>query len=106
MIFDGGQLHSDTIFMRKKSLSGYNLNQYKKLLFILCAIFHDLCHKAFKFKHIKVNIMKITDPVCKMECHDESAVFKSEFNGKIYCFCSLSCKKEFDKNPKKYLEFF
>jgi len=49
--------------------------------------------------------MKITDPVCKMDCHDENATFKSEYNGKIYCFCSLSCMKEFYKNPEKYLEF-
>jgi YHS domain-containing protein len=83
----------------------HSVHRYKKLLFILCAIIHDLCHKTFKLKHqTSMNIMKTTDPVCKMECLDEMAAFKSEYNGKTYCFCSLSCKKEFDKNPKKYLE--
>jgi YHS domain-containing protein len=50
--------------------------------------------------------MKIVDPVCRMECDDKSAVFKSEYEGKTYCFCSLSCKKKFEEDPKKYLEFW
>jgi Cu+-exporting ATPase len=50
--------------------------------------------------------MKIRDPVCRMECDDKSAAFKSEYEGKTYCFCSLSCKKKFEENPKKYLEFW
>ena len=50
--------------------------------------------------------MRIVDPVCRMECDEKSATFKSEHGGKIYCFCSLSCKKKFEKDPKKYLEFW
>lgn len=48
--------------------------------------------------------MKIEDPVCKMECDERSSVFKSEHEGVTYHFCSLACKKIFDKNPKKYLD--
>jgi len=40
-----------------------------------------------------------------MECDGKSAVFKSEYKGKTYNFGSLSGKKMFDENLKKYLEF-
>lgn len=52
------------------------------------------------------DIIRSVDPVCRMECDEKSAIFKSEYNGKVYCFCSLSCKKKFEENPKKYLEFW
>jgi YHS domain-containing protein len=42
------------------------------------------------------------DPICKMKVDEKKAKFMSEYNGKIYYFCSAQCKKEFDKNPKKY----
>jgi RND family efflux transporter MFP subunit len=43
------------------------------------------------------------DPVCGMEV-DASKAAKSEYRGKTYYFCSEHCKKEFDKNPARYLE--
>jgi YHS domain-containing protein len=42
------------------------------------------------------------DPVCKMKVDEKTAKFKSEYQGKTYYFCAAGCKKEFDKNPKKY----
>ena len=43
------------------------------------------------------------DPVCGMDVTPESAAGKSEYKGQTYYFCSLGCKKSFDKEPEKYL---
>jgi YHS domain-containing protein len=42
------------------------------------------------------------DPVCGMEVDPKEAAGKSEHKGKTYYFCSVSCKREFDKNPEQY----
>ena len=44
------------------------------------------------------------DPVCSMEVDEKKAPGKSEHQGKTYYFCSLGCKKEFDRNPAKYVK--
>ena len=43
------------------------------------------------------------DPVCGMMTAPAEAAGKSEYKGKTYYFCSLGCKKDFDKEPEKYL---
>lgn len=43
------------------------------------------------------------DPVCGMDVVPETAAGQSEYNGQVYYFCSLGCKKAFDENPEKYL---
>ena len=43
------------------------------------------------------------DLVCGMEVDEKKAPAKSEYNGKTYYFCSMSCKKTFEKNPSKHL---
>lgn len=43
------------------------------------------------------------DPVCDMDVTPETAAGKSEYNGQTYYFCSLGCKKAFDKEPEKYI---
>jgi Cu+-exporting ATPase len=43
------------------------------------------------------------DPVCDMEVDPKTAP-KSEFQGRTYYFCSLSCKQTFDDNPKEYAD--
>ena len=43
------------------------------------------------------------DPVCGMDIDPKTAAGKSEYNGQIYYFCSLGCKKAFDKEPQKYV---
>ena len=45
----------------------------------------------------------VTDPVCKMEIDPKTAAGKSDFNGQTYYFCSMGCKREFDKDPGRYL---
>ena len=43
------------------------------------------------------------DPVCGMDVDPAKAAGKSEHNGKTYYFCSLQCKKTFDKDPQAVL---
>jgi len=46
----------------------------------------------------------VKDPVCGMDVDPETAPGVSEYNGKKYYFCSLSCKLEFDRNPDKFID--
>lgn len=48
--------------------------------------------------------MKVTDPVCKMVIEDNMAAGQSEYKNQTYYFCSLGCKKSFDREPEKYLK--
>ena len=47
--------------------------------------------------------MKVRDPVCGMEIDPKQAAGTSEYNGQTYYFCSVGCKKAFDKEPEKYV---
>ncbi len=42
------------------------------------------------------------DPICGMEVEEETAKWKSEYQGKTYYFCAPGCKKAFEENPEKY----
>jgi len=43
------------------------------------------------------------DPVCKMVVDENTAKWKSIYQGKTYYFCALGCKKTFDADPQKFL---
>ena len=43
------------------------------------------------------------DPVCGMEVDPKTATWKSTYQGKTYFFCSPGCKREFDKEPQKFI---
>ena len=43
------------------------------------------------------------DPVCGMMVNPGEAVGTSEYKGKTYYFCAPGCKRDFDKDPEKYL---
>lgn len=43
------------------------------------------------------------DPVCGMEVDENTALHKSEYDGKLYTFCSPGCKRDFDREPNKYI---
>jgi len=43
------------------------------------------------------------DPVCDMDVDPKQAAGKSEYKGQTYYFCSPGCKKQFDKDPERYL---
>jgi len=45
----------------------------------------------------------VKDLVCGMDIDPAAAAGKSEYKGQTYYFCSLGCKKSFDKEPEKYL---
>lgn len=50
------------------------------------------------------------DPVCGMVVDEKKAAtaseikMTSEYKGKVYYFCSLGCKRAFDKEPERYLK--
>jgi YHS domain-containing protein len=43
------------------------------------------------------------DLVCGMDVKEATAQWKSEYQERMYYFCSPGCKKAFDKNPEKYM---
>jgi YHS domain-containing protein len=45
----------------------------------------------------------VKDPVCGMEIDPATAAGKSEYKGQTYYFCSKGCKRDFDKDPEKYI---
>lgn len=50
---------------------------------------------------------KVKDPVCGMEIDKNKAVGKSEYKAQIYYFCSMGCKKQFERDPQKYaMQYF
>ncbi len=42
------------------------------------------------------------DVVCGMQVDPAKAAATSEFNGKVYVFCSKGCKAKFETNPSGY----
>jgi len=44
------------------------------------------------------------DLVCGMEVDEKAAAAKLSFNGKTFYFCSENCKKEFERNSKKFAQ--
>ena len=46
----------------------------------------------------------VKDPVCGMDVDTKSAAGKSDYKGQSFYFCSLGCKKAFDKEPEKYIK--
>ncbi len=45
----------------------------------------------------------VIDPVCGMEIDPQTAAGSSEYMGKTYYFCSPGCKKDFEKDPERYV---
>ena len=44
------------------------------------------------------------DPICGMAVDENQTLWKSEYLGKMFYFCSKGCKTTFDKNPEKFVE--
>ena len=42
------------------------------------------------------------DPVCGMNVKTDEAAGRSEYQGKHYFFCAVSCKERFDRNPQTF----
>jgi YHS domain-containing protein len=43
------------------------------------------------------------DPVCKMEVNPQRPAATYEYKGKVYYFCSMGCKADFERDPESYL---
>lgn len=43
------------------------------------------------------------DPVCGMEVEESKAAATAVHEGKTYYFCAPGCKREFEKDPQKYV---
>lgn len=44
------------------------------------------------------------DPVCGIKVDEEKAAGQSEYENRTYYFCASFCKRNFDRNPEKYVE--
>ena len=44
------------------------------------------------------------DLVCNMDVDERTAKWKTVYKGKTYYFCTEECKKQFDKEPEKYVK--
>jgi YHS domain-containing protein len=42
------------------------------------------------------------DPVCGMNVDEKKAAGTVSHKGKVYYFCSVNCKAQFEKAPEKY----
>jgi YHS domain-containing protein len=49
-------------------------------------------------------MQSVRDPVCGMLIDVETAAGSTTYEEQVYYFCSTECKREFDQNPKKYVE--
>lgn len=50
------------------------------------------------------NGTQVTDPVCGMQIDPQQAAGTSEYQGQTYYFCSMGCKRQFEKNPQQYTQ--
>jgi P-type Cu+ transporter len=44
-----------------------------------------------------------TDPVCGMQVDPATAAGSSEYQDTTYYFCSMGCKRQFDRDPKRFV---
>lgn len=43
------------------------------------------------------------DPVCGMEITDKRLVWQLKYKGQTYHFCTVNCKRWFEKDPERYI---
>lgn len=44
-----------------------------------------------------------TDPVCGMQVGPATAAGTSDYQGTTYYFCSVGCKRQFDRDPQHFV---
>jgi YHS domain-containing protein len=66
--------------------------------------FREYGVKLGKPNHPRKDFKMVKDPVCGMDVDSATATNKSEYKGKMYYFCSPGCKKDFDRDPEKYVK--
>ena len=45
----------------------------------------------------------LKDPICEMDVKADALADTASYQGKLYGFCSKSCRASFVENPEKYL---
>ncbi len=45
-----------------------------------------------------------SDPVCRIDLEEQGAMVTSEYQGKVYWFCTHTCKEAFEEDPERYLK--
>ncbi len=46
---------------------------------------------------------EVSDPVCGMTFPPEEAVDRMEYRGTVYYFCAHACRREFEREPDRYV---
>lgn len=97
--------------MRIKKKSG-NKNKWRFIIWlaVVCALLIGSYAAFLGWKNrplkdtpqAKTKVELVDDPVCGMMIKPPAAGY-AEYRGKIYYFCSPDCKKDFEKNPGKYI---
>ncbi|MFC1994469.1 YHS domain-containing protein [Chloroflexota bacterium] len=59
--------------------------------------------RLFKSSVIEEAAKTARDPMCNMDVSIDSPAATSVYQGQIYYFCAVGCKKAFDQDPEKYL---
>lgn len=59
---------------------------------------------ALKRSHITQEVAMETDVVCGMKVDPTKAPAQSQYQGKMYYFCSTACKAKFDASPQRYVQ--
>jgi YHS domain-containing protein len=44
------------------------------------------------------------DPVCSKQIDETHPPVQMDYDGKLYCFCSVHCCKRFETEPARYLD--
>ena len=44
------------------------------------------------------------DLVCQMQITEEKPKYFSDYNGRMYPFCSAECKRKFDDHPDTFIQ--
>ena len=44
-----------------------------------------------------------TDPVCGMQVDPTTAAGQTEYQGTTYYFCSIGCKRQFDRDLQRFV---
>ncbi len=54
-------------------------------------------------KYKENTMATVQDVVCGMDIEPAQAAGTSEYQGQTYYFCSIGCKRQFDKDPQRYI---
>lgn len=59
--------------------------------------------KPYKIRE-EHDMATVHDVVCGMDIDPTQAAGTSEYQGQTYYFCSLGCKRQFDRDPERYVQ--